>query len=222
MKRYRWLKAQWPISMRALAKRLKAKAFDVEQSEGFVLDRVRDNYLEARFVEKVEYDDVVVDPFGKELTFHRVDFRKCGFIASTEGPGLELVDAPRSVQAMVSRLAEATEFSLSISPLSVNVLTWAKNTQKGLNRVGVVDSVQVGAVELAQGVLAKAIIKGSTDVLAAANKLVEGKRHVIEKVQLRLDGSRRTTILLTNAGVVRFDPEPTDEILMAVRAALPT
>lgn len=220
MKRFRWFNAQWPISMRVLAKRLKLKAFEGEQLEGFVLDRVRDNYLEARFVERIEYDDMVVDPFGKELTFHRVDFRKCAFRASIDGPGLELIDAPRSVQTMVSRLAEASEFSLSISPVSVNVLAWAKRLQSGLNAVAAVDSVQIGAVELSQGVLAKAVIKGTTDVLAAANKLVEGKRHVIEKVQLRLAGTKRVTVLLTNSGVARFDTEPSDELLLAVRGAL--
>lgn len=221
MKRYRWFDAHWPISMRALANRLKLKAFEGEQTEGFVLDRVRDNFLEARFVEKIEYDDTVVDPFGKELTFHRVDFRKCEFRASVNGPGLELVDAPRGVQTMISRLAEASEFSLSISPLSVSVLAWAERLQSGFNAVGVVDSIQVGAVELSQGVLAKAVIRGSSDVLVAANKLVEGKRHIIEKVQLRLAGTKRTTVLLTNSGVARFDPEPSDELLLAVRGALP-
>ena len=172
MKRYRWLKAQWPISMRVLAKRLKAKTFEEEQSEGFVLDRVRDNYIEARFVEKVEYDDVVVDPFGKELTFHRVEFRKCEFVASIDGPGLELIDAPRGIQSMVSRLAEATEFSLAVTPLSVNVLAWARNTQKSLNRLGVVDSVQVGAVELSQGVLAKGGRSETNSLLAQLREIL--------------------------------------------------
>lgn len=221
MKRYRWLNAQWPISMRVLANRLKLKAFEEEQPEGFVLDRVRDNFLEARFVERIEYDDLVVDPFGKELRFHRVVFRKCEFRASVVGPGLELIDAPRSVQTMVSRLAEASSFSLAISPISVNVLSWAQRLQTGLNAIATVDSIQIGAVELSKGVMAKAVIRGSSDVLAAANKLVDGKRHIIEKVQLRLAGTKRVAVLLTNSGVARFDSEPSDDLLLAVRSALP-
>lgn len=221
MKRYRWLRAKWPISMRMLAKRLKSKAFEGEETEGFVLDRVRDDYVEARFVEKVEYDDTVTDPFGAESSFHRIEYRKCEFKATLDGPGLELVDAPRGVQTMVSRLAEATEFSLAISPLSVNVLVWARNVQRQLGAVGVVDSLQVGAVELASGVQAKAVIKGSSDVLAAANKLVEGKKHVIEKVQLRFAAPMRATVLLTSGAVARFDQEPSDELLFAVRSSLP-
>jgi hypothetical protein len=221
MKRYRWLKARWPISMRVLAKRLTSKAFDSEQTEGFVLDRVRDDYIEARFVEKVEYDDTVTDPFGAEARYHRIEYRKCEFKAMLEGPGLELVDAPRSIQTMVSRLAEATDFALAISPISVNTLTWVANIQSKLNTVGVVDSLQVGAVELAPGVQAKAVIKGSSDVLAAIETLVHGKRHVIEKVQIRFAGPKRVTVLLTSGGVARFDENPSDELLAVVRSSLP-
>lgn len=221
MKRYRWLKARWPISMRVLAKHLRAKAFDGVQVEGFVLDRVRDDFIDARFVEKVEYDDTVTDPFGVESSFHRLEYRKCEFKAMLDGPGLELVDAPRGVQTMVSRLAEATDFALSISPLSVDVLAWATAVQRRLNVAAVVDSLQVGAVELSPGVQAKAVVKGSVDVLAATQALVHGKQHVIEKVQIRFSGPKRMTLLLTKSGVARFDQEPSEELLAVVRSSLP-
>jgi hypothetical protein len=221
MKRYRWLKARWPISMRVLAKRLRVKAFDGQQVEGFVLDRVRDDFLDARFVEKIEYDDIVTDPFGVEALFRRVEYRSCEFKAAVAGPGLELVDAPRGVQTMISRLAEATDFALAISPLSVNVLDWASEVQRRLNEVGIVDSLQLGAMELASNVHAKAIIKGSVDVLGATQELVLGKKHVIEKVQIRFMRPERSTVLLTNNGVARFDKEPSEDLLSIVRASLP-
>ncbi len=220
MKRYRWFKAEWPLSMRALAKRLKSKPFIGDESEGFVIDRVRDDFVQARFVERMEYDDTVTDPFGKELSFHRVEFRQCEFRAAAESPGLELVDAPRSVQALVSRLAEASEFSLAISPLSVDVLAWATSVQKLLNLQGVVESLQIGSLELGPGVMAKAVIKGSTDVLGSGAALIEGRRHVVEKVQLKFPGSKRTNLLLTNSGVLKVESERPEEIVSTVRQAL--
>lgn len=207
--------------MRVLAKRLRVKAFDGEQDGGFVLDRVRDDFLDARFVEKIEYDDTVTDPFGVDAIFHRVEYRSCEFKAAVTGPGLELVDAPRSVQTMISRLAEVNDFSLAISPLSVNVLDWASEVQQRLNAVGVVDSLQLGAMELASNIQAKAVIKGSVDVLGATQALVSGKKHVVEKVQIRFMRPKRFTVLLTNNGAARFDQEPSEEMLFIVRASLP-
>jgi hypothetical protein len=220
MKRYRWFRAEWPISMRALAKRLKSKPFIADESEGFVIDRVRDDFLQARFVERMEYDDTVTDPFGKELSFHRVEFRQCEFRASTDSPGLELVDAPRSVQALVSRLAEASEFSLAISPLSVDVLAWATSVQKLLNLQGVVESLQIGSLELGPGITAKAVIRGSTDVLESGAALIKGRRHAMEKVQLKFPGSKRTNLLLTSVGALKVEAERPDEIVSTVRQSL--
>lgn len=220
MKRYRWLRAKWPVSMRTLAKRLKARSFEDGLSEGFVLDRVRDDYLEARFIERVEYDDTVTDPFGKELSFHRVEYKQCEFRASVDGPGLELIDAPRAVQAMISRLAEVTDFGLAISPLAIDSLLWARNLQRHLNITGMVDSLQVGSVELAPGIVAKMLVRGSSDVLAASKDLIEERRHIIEKVQLRLVGAQKTTIVLASSGTARIDSDVTADILTSVRESL--
>ncbi|MGF6856654.1 hypothetical protein [Paraburkholderia sp. CI3] len=220
MKRYRWLKAKWPISMRVLAKRLKAKSFEEDSTEGFVMDRVRDDYIEARFVERVEYDDTITDPFGKELSFHRVEYKQCEFRASADGPGLELIDAPRAVQAMISRLAEATDFGLAISPVSINAVEWAKGVQRFLNVNGFVDSLQIGSLELAPGVEAKVLVRSSKDVLGASNRLVDGKKHVIEKVQLKLPAARKTVLILSRNGTVRIDADTPADSLPSVRAAL--
>lgn len=221
MKRYRWLKAQWPVSMRVLARRLRAKAFDGMQVEGFVLDRVRNDFIDARFVEKIEYDETVTDPFGVESIFHRVEYRKCEFKAMLDGPGLELVDTPRTIQTMVSRLAEATDFALAISPLEIDVLVWATEVQRSLKLNGVVDSLQIGAMKLSHKVRAKAVIKGDGNVLAATKVMVHGKQHVIEKVQIRFSSSKHMTLLLTKRGVAGFDQEPSEELLAIVRSSLP-
>ncbi|WP_076997891.1 hypothetical protein [Variovorax sp. KK3] len=220
MKRYRWFRAEWPMGMRALAKRLKSKAFDEDSADGFVLDRVRDDCIEGRFIERFEYDDIITDPFGKELTFHRVDYNQCEFRTFDASPGLELVDAPRSVQAMVSRMLEATDFALAISPLSVNVLDWADTFQRAAKVSGLVDSMQLGALELASGISAKAVIRGDTDVREVGATLIEGRRHTLEKLQLRLPGLQRTKVVLTNVGSVKLESEVADELLPALRASL--
>ena len=221
MKRYRWLRAKWPASIWVLAERLKMRAFAGDQMDGFVLDRIRDDFLEARYVEKFECDETVTDPFGNVSSFHRVEYRKCQFKVSTEGPGLELVDAPRGILSLVSQLSEATDFSLAVSPLSINVLFWARAAQRQLDAVGIIDSVQVGSIELGTGVQAKALIRGASSVLDAVDNLVGSRSHVIEKIQLRFSGARRATLILTNGGVARFDREPSEDFLSAVRIALP-
>lgn len=220
MTRYRWFRVEWPIGMRALAKRLRSKAFDEASADGFVVDRIRDDRIEGRFIERFEYDDRGIDPFGKEYSFHRIDYKQCEFRAFDSSTGLELVDAPRSVQAMVSRMLEATDFALAISPVAVNVLDWADAFQREAKVSAVVDSMQLGSIALASGVSAKALIHGDSDVREVCTALIDGRQHRLEKLQLRLSSHGRTKVVLTNAGSVKLEPESAEELLPALRASL--
>jgi hypothetical protein len=144
MSRYRWLQADWPLQVRMLAKQIRQRSFSDDGSSGFILDRVRDDFLEARYVERYEYEETVADPFGKELTFNRLEFHQTSFRATPEWPGLELVDAPRSTQSLVSQLLEMTDFALPISPLTVDVMAWADVFQEHFGSRIVIDSIQLG------------------------------------------------------------------------------
>lgn len=221
MKRFRWFQVEWPISIRLLAKRIKMRQFDGESGHGFFVDRVRDDYLEARYVERVEYTDVVVDPFGKELTFDRVEFRQTLFRATSTAPGLELIDPPRNVQALMNRLSEAVDFEVAITPAAVDVLSWAAVLQNVGGVSSIVDSLQVGALEIETGIVAKVVVKGDRDVRSACAALTQARKFAMEKIQLRLSGPYRGTVVLSAVGTAVLSSEDTTEhLLEPLRQAL--
>jgi len=220
MSRYKWFRTEWPISIRELTERLKEKNFNDASNEGFVIDRERDDFVEARFIERIAYTENVLDPFGNVLSFDRVEFKQCEFRAAISGPGLELLDAPRGTQGLVSRLIEVCSFSLAISPISVDVLAWADAFQEVANAQGIVDSLQIGSLELASGINAKAVIKGVTDVRIAGGLLTNGKRHTLEKIQLRFNGLRRGTVQLTNLGTARIEVDDPSDLILALRQSI--
>jgi hypothetical protein len=202
---------------------MRQQEFTEGRASGFILDRVRDDSLEARFVERYEYTETVSDPYGKELTFDRLEFRQTAFRARQGWPGLELLDAPRSTHSLVSSLLEACNFELSISPIDVNVLAWADEFQRVLGADAVIDSLQVAALMVADGVNAKVLLKGERDVRAACKELVQGRKHSLEKLQLRVViGGARNTVVLTNAAAAKVDGNdvPT-EIVDHLRVSLP-
>lgn len=221
MKRFRWFQVQWPISIRTLAKRIKIRTFEGESGHGFFIDRVRDDYLEARYVERVEYTDVVVDPFGKELTFERVEFHQTLFRASSAAPGLELIDPPRSVQALMNRLSEAVDFEVAITPAVVDVLAWSAMLQNTGGVSSVVDSLQIGALEIEPGILGKVVVKGDRDVRAACTTLTQDRKFTMEKIQLRLASPHRGTVVLSSGGSAALSSEDSIEhLIQPLRIAL--
>lgn len=223
MTRHRWLRAEWPITIRTLAKRVRQQEFSENRASGFILDRVRDDSLEARFVERYEYTETVSDPYGKELKFDRLEFRQTAFRATLGWPGLELLDAPRSTQSLVSGLLEASNFELAVLPIDVNVMAWADELQRALRSEAVIDSLQVAALTVADGVKAKVMLKSEKDVRAACKEIVQGRKHVLEKLQLRVTvGGTRTTVVLTNGAGAKIDGfDVPVELVEHIRASLP-
>lgn len=222
MKRFRWFKVEWPSSIRALAKGIAKRPFNEESGHGFFVDRVRDDFLEARYVEKIEYTDIVTDPFGNELKFDRVEYRHTVFRASSFPPGLELIDPPRSVQALMNRLSEAVDFDVAITPVSVDVLNWATVFQGSGGVLAEIDSLQIGALEIEKGIVARVLVKGDRDVRAACDALTQDRKFSVEKVQLRLvNPYRKTTILLSGTGAAVFSSDASaEELLSPLRITL--
>lgn len=223
MTRYRWLQAEWPVSLRSLSKRMQHYEFAEGQASGFILDRARDDALNARFVERYEYTESIFDPYGKELSFDRLEFRQSYFRATLGWPGLELIDAPRSSQSLVTRLVEACNFELAVSPLSVDVIAWADAFQAALGAEAFIDSLQIGALLVDDGVKARILLKGDKDVRGASRELIQGRKHVLEKVQLRVMlAGNRCTIVLANAAAAKVDgSDVPDDVIDALRQSLP-
>lgn len=213
MSRYRWFHVEWPVSIRTISSRIKARAFDDNSAHGFVVDRVRDDYLDARYVERIEYTETITDPFGKELSFPRVEFRQCIFRASAQYPGLELIDAPRSAQGLLNRLSEVTDFEAAINGLNINVIAWADALKNSLGISPLVDSVQIGSLEIESGISAKAVIKGNRDVREACSALMGNRKYTMEKVQLRFLSPCQGTVVLTNTGSAKIEADDPSDIL---------
>lgn len=221
MTRYRWFDAEWPISLRTLATRLKDKPFSSEVRHGFVVDRVRDDSLEGRYIERVEYKDTVVDPFGVELYFDRIEFKKSEFRISMASPNIELREAPRGVQGLMNQLSEVVDFNVSITSASVQVLGWADEIQRLAKRPIIVDSVQINSLVVTEGVSAKLIVKGDKDVRAACDELTRNRKFTLEKLQLRFENDVRGFVVLGNTGSASLEiNDPIGEILSVVRAGL--
>lgn len=221
MTRYRWLNADWPVNISTLVERIKTKPFTSDIRHGFVLDRVREDFVEARYIERIEFRDAVTDPFGNQLFFDRVEFRKSAFRVSTLQPCIELREPPRSIQPLINQLSELVDFQLAISTDTVNVLDWAEKVRSLSVRTSLIDSVQINSMRLKEGVTAKIIVKGTVDVRSSYEVLTRNRKYTVEKIQLRFDGTNNGSVILGASGTANFDiDDPKGELMFAVRAAL--
>ena len=221
MKRVRWLSAQWPISMRSLAEKMKKQIFTPGSFDGFVIERVRDDSLEACYIEKLSYQETITDPFGKEDVFDRVTYRKIEFTLFSDFPQIELRDAHRNTREFLSKILDLCDFSVAIEPTTINLLDWVDVFQNKISHKVVIDSLQISGLELEPGVSAKMLLKGNKDVREALQHLSDNKKFVLEKVQVKMMAKDKTiSIHMSDSGIAKIPDEHFNDLLQVIRESL--
>jgi len=132
MKRLKWLRAESKVSMRELAKRLQNASFVEGAESGFLLDRARDNYVDARWVERTEFVETFIDPFGNSQAVNRVLYKQIDFRLTKDLPQLELRTPPRGLSVFFNALMKTSNFSMSIESYDVDLVRWTKVIDKTL------------------------------------------------------------------------------------------
>lgn len=222
MSRVRWLNAQWPMSIRAVGKKLNEMPFTDENMDGFLIERVREDFVEGRYIEKYSYQEVISTPFGGEEVFDRIGYRTTEFTLFDSPPHIELRNYQRSLKALISRLLEACNFNLVVTPPTVDLIEWVSALQIAVAQKITVDSLQVSAVEIEEGVTGKILLKGVKDVREAASILLSGRRHVLEKVQVKFADINKTgTIQLSDNGTAKLLGVLSNDLLVHLRVSFP-
>ena len=222
MNRVRWLNAQWPSSIRAVGKMLIEMPFTDERMDGFAIERIRDDFIEGRYIEKYNYQEVISTPFGSEEVFDRIGYRTTEFTLFDSAPHIELRSYQRSIKELISRLLEACSFNLVVTPPTVNLIEWVSALQVAVDQDITVDSLQVSGVEIDDGVTGKILLKGVRDVREATDILLAGRKHVLEKVQVKFAGLNKTVaIQLSNNGTAKLPAVLPNDLLRHLRASFP-
>ena len=222
MKRVRWLSAKWPVSMRTLGARMKTQIFTPESFDGFVIERIRDSSIEAHFIEKMTFQETTTDPFGKVEIIDRIAYRDIEFTLFSDFPNIELRNSQRSTKEFVSKLLELCNFSLTLNPVSVNLLEWVQAIQRQTQQKLLVDSLQISGLELEEGVSAKVLLKGDKDVREAMQHLSIRKKFTLEKMQVKIPmGSQTVPVHLANTGSVKIPVDHFNDLVPILRSTLP-
>jgi hypothetical protein len=220
--RVRWLQAAWPYSMRTLAARLKQHTFQAESNDGFLVERVRDTFIEGRYVEKLLFQEVITDPFGYETTVDRLTYREVEFVFSSAYPHVELRKSPRSLQPFITRTAQATQFTTAFLAVNIDPFTWADNIRATLPQRFRIDLAQLADVFIEEHVTARIVLSSQQDIRATVARFTQRRKHRVERIQIKLeqDGELFSVQLAADGTLRTLDALPAD-VLNTIREALP-
>jgi len=208
--------------MRTLASRLRARNFSTDSNDGFLIERVRDTFVEGRFFEKVLFEETVRDPFGNESTFERLTYREVEFSFSVSFPQVELRKFPRNIQAFITRTAEVTEFATTFLPLNVDAFAWVDRIRGVYPKQFRIDLAHLSDVFIEENALAKLVLSSQYDIRGALARFTKGRQHKLERLQIKFEfaDALLSMQLASDATLRSTDPLP-KEVRDSIRQALP-
>jgi hypothetical protein len=158
----------------ALIEGVQNDQFTSEITSGFLLDILRPDFAEGRFVERFTLVDAITDPFGNKNEVERVTYSQLSFRLSRKAPHIEIYDAPRQTHSFINRLGEFTRGTVAIYSPEISIATWlaalaAEATSSTVNRLLIAD------VQLDRSVQCKIALSGIEDVRGQIASVI-GKR----------------------------------------------
>lgn len=221
MKRVRWFQASWPESLQHIISAFRLNLFTQANQSGFLLDRVRENSVEGRYIERKDIHETIIDPFGKEIAIQRLVFDQIEFAIFDAFPAIELYDAPRIVQSFICRLLEICSFNLSIASRQVDLLRWIEELQQSLDSLLVIESIQISGYEFEAGVVGKILLSGEHDVRPVLAKFTNNKHVVLANARISvMSFGKPVSISLSANGSARFPEVHADYLLPLLRQSL--
>jgi hypothetical protein len=221
MKRLRWMRVTSDVAMRDMAKQLQKAAFREGLDNGFLLDRARDNSLDARYIERLEFVESFLDPFGKSQVVDRVAYKEVSFTLAKHFPELELRMPPRGLSAFMNGLMKASGFSMSIESCSVDLLRWTKGIEKGLGVKAGIRGALASDIELEGGATARIAVIAPKDARPGLTEVLVGKQYKLRSLQIEYSWHGfLQRIVLSSDCTIRYSERLTEDELDAIRNAL--
>lgn len=187
--------------------------------DGFVLEQTRENLISGSYYERLSRVERIVDPFGRESVFERLEYRRSEFLITDAYYGLEIVNPNKSIHRLISRLVEVSDYRLSLHPANVDPLVWAIASSELVDEPYKIETILLADVALEGKATAKISVKGGDDALAASRSVLNGRASRTEKVEIRFAGKSGRALFDANGSLVTsFDPS--GPIVLGARSAL--
>lgn len=200
MSMYRCFRADVGTGIDYAYEALSSKIYREGDANGFLIDRRRKDFVEARFVEASFLEEVIRSPFGLETTYKRLDYKICDFTIDSDKKKLSVSYSGSIPKSFFAALSSSFNFDFYYEPIQVDAVEWMHRFALILEKSPEVGCASFAEYPLGNGVTATISAKGRNGVIEAANRLVNKGNLVASKVEFRLLGEKGSFALSKNGG----------------------
>lgn len=184
MTRIKWYKFSSSLDSETLNAKINKIKFNQNSSDGFQISSFRKDKIEARYIERIEYDESQKDPFGETITTRRIVYRDTQFKIFFSSNTLEIINPGRNLNTFIMKLGEASGFNFSIEPISLDIrkLTYTNNFLASNFQN---TSISISQIDLGEGTSAKITATGGLNIKETVEQFIAGRAYYISALTFK-------------------------------------
>lgn len=120
----KWFTANFPAGLDGLYQSIINTPFDSDKGWGFSINSYEENAISSRYIEKVEVNEIIVNPYGNETQYTQLKYIQFNFwLYTTKGKNFILIieSPPRSIKNFISNIIKSTHSDFNVSNLNIKI-----------------------------------------------------------------------------------------------------
>ena len=120
----KWFTANFPAGLDSLYQSIINTPFDSDKGWVFSINSYEENAISSRYIEKVEVNEIIVDPYGNETQYTQLKYIQFNFwLYTTKGKNFILIieSPPRSIKNFISNIIKSTHSDFNVSNLNIKI-----------------------------------------------------------------------------------------------------
>ncbi|EKN5020703.1 hypothetical protein ACNSPB_26730 [Yersinia enterocolitica] len=185
MRKIKWIKIGSDFSMTQMAEKLLLDSFTEEKAKGFILNKVRNGFLQGRFIEKVIFEDRISSLFGEDTIIERVEYKITDFSFDEDSyPIAVITNPPRTLKPFANALVKNLGLGVSLEEVIVNPFIWISEISKKYPIA--VNQIDISQMQVSEYALAKMQISSTKDLLDYYEKELAKRQVRVDRVNLSI------------------------------------
>lgn len=182
----KWFNANFPAGFDVFYETIVNSPFDIEKGWGLTINSYERSYMSARYIEKVEINEVVIDPYGNENNYTQVKYVQFDFVFhenKRNGFFFIIESPPRSLKNFVKNVINSSGSDFSISTMNLNISNFIKSLPQYLED-SYVSKLKVKGLTFNSRTSGSLEIESTGNALEELKNIFKKENYTIEKAKV--------------------------------------
>ncbi|HIC6054293.1 TPA: hypothetical protein ACW4EX_003881 [Salmonella enterica subsp. enterica serovar Litchfield] len=215
----KWFTANFPAGLDGLYQSIINTPFDSDKGWGFSINSYEENAISSRYIEKVEVNEIIVDPYGNETQYTQLKYIQFNFwLYTTKGKNFILIieSPPRSIKNFISNIIKSTHSDFNVSNLNIKIEDFIYFLTPHFEKIQV-HKAKLKDLTFSKHTSGILELESSSDALMEIRNIFKNANFTIDKVKLNVkDVTGYESLEINTNGYISLSEQIFDKVYRTI------